>query len=161
MVDVDNPLRGDRELIRGEVNQATMRVRRVARRYRRVNMALLLLALVCGALSTALAGDAARGGRISSGVAQATTGRVPSELPRGWRNVCTVIAVLTFTATVVTGANSGLKIVEHQARSFACVGALDALQTELLRESVLRPDALDKAHAEFAAIRRQYAEYLL
>jgi hypothetical protein len=159
MSQADEALRKDRDILRTEIQNRIAGVQRAARRYRRLSTVLLLTAMLCGAVATALAGDAFRGGELAAGVAQTTTGRVPSDLPRGWRNVCGIIALLTLAGTIATGTNSVLKIEEHQTRAFACVGALDALQTELLREHVLERAVLDKASADLATIRRDYAQY--
>jgi acyl-CoA reductase-like NAD-dependent aldehyde dehydrogenase len=92
-------------------------------------------------------------------VAETTTGKVPSALPPGWRNVCGIIAALTLAGTLATGTNSVLKIADHQARTSASVGALAALQAALLHEGVLRPAALEKAKADLETIRLTYDEY--
>jgi hypothetical protein len=110
-------------------------------------------------MSTALAGEAARGGRLAASVAQTTTGRAPSELPRGWRNVCGIIAVLTLAGTLANGANSVFKLADHQARTAACVNALAALQADLLGEEAVRRAALDKARAGLDTVRLSYDEY--
>ena len=77
----------------------------------------------------------------------------------GWRNVCGVIAVLTFFGTLATGADSALKISERRAQAFACVGALEGLRASLLRESAVDRAEIDQASAELARVRREYSEY--
>jgi hypothetical protein len=152
-------LESDRERLIEHIRDAVQQVRRAARHYRRVSSALLLIGLLCGAVSTMLAGDAFRGGSVATRTAQATTGRVPAELAPGWRNLCGVIAVLTFAGTLATGTNSVLKLSEHQARTTACLTALAALQTELLDGSALQAAALTRAKAALDNIRIQYDEY--
>jgi hypothetical protein len=115
--------------------------------------------MICGAVATALAGDAFRGGPLAANVAETTTGKVPSALPPGWRNVCGIIAVLTLAGTLATGTNSVLKIADHQARTSGCVAALATLQSALFQESVLAPAALDRARADLETIRLTYDEY--
>jgi hypothetical protein len=154
----DEALRRDRDILRREIQDAIAAVRRTARRYRRVSSILVLTTMLTGALATALAGDAYSAGPLAANVAQSTTGKVPAELARGWRNVCGIIALLTLIGTVATGADSVLKIAEHRTKSFACVGALDGLQAALLREGVDRTN-LDRTNADLASIRREYAEY--
>jgi hypothetical protein len=110
--------------------------------------------MLCGAVSTVLAGDAFRGGQLAAKTAETTTGRVPAELARGWRNLCGIIAVLTLAGTLSTGTNSVLKLSEHQAQTRACLAALGTLQTALIEG-----DALDKATSTLESIRLQYDEY--
>ena len=161
MPDADEALRKDRDILRREIQDGISNVRRAARRYRRLSAVLLLTAMLCGALATVLAGDAFRGGRLAASTAQTTTGKVPSDLPRGWRNVCGIIALLTFIGTMATGTSSVLKITEHRTRVFVCVGALNALQADLLQEAEIHRAALNKVAAELAKARREYAEYFL
>lgn len=158
MAGLDQVLEQDRSRLQERIQESIRHVRRTARRYRRTSTALLLAGLLCGAASTALAGDAFRGGQLAAKTAQTTTGRVPSELPRGWRNVCGIIAVLTLAGTLSTGTNSILRLSEHQARTAACVAALGALQSDLFGDT-LREGALDKARHSLEAIRLTYDEY--
>ena len=151
-------LEQDRSRLQERIQDSIRQVRRTARRYRRTSTALLLAGLLCGAASTALAGDAFRGGQLAAKTAQTTTGRAPSELPRGWRNVCGIIAILTLAGTLSTGTNSILRLAEHQARTAACVAALGALQSDLFGDT-LREGALDKARHSLEAIRITYDEY--
>ena len=155
----DDGLRRDRDQLREEIERAIQQVRRSGRRYRRASMVLLLLGLICGTVSTALASDAFRGGRVAARTAEATTGRTPSELPRGWKNVCGIIAVLTLGGTLATGTNSALKLSDHQARTTACLIALAGLQAGLFDESAVRPGVLEKTQASLANIRLTYDEY--
>jgi hypothetical protein len=158
MAGLDQVLEQDRSRLQERIQESIRQVRRTARRYRRTSTALLLAGLLCGAASTALAGDAFRGGQLAAKTAQTTTGRAPSELPRGWRNVCGIIAILTLAGTLSTGTNSVLRLSEHQARTAACVAALGALQSDLFGD-VLREGALDKARHSLEAIRTTYDEY--
>ena len=155
----DDGLRRDRDQLREEIERAIQQVRRSGRRYRRASMVLLLIGLICGTVSTALASDAFRGGRVAARTAEATTGRTPSELPRGWRNLCGIIALLTLGGTLATGTNSALKLSDHQARTTACLVALAGLQAGLFDESAARPGALEKTQASLANIRLTYDEY--
>jgi hypothetical protein len=158
MAGLDQVLEQDRSRLQERIQESIRQVRRTARRYRRTSTALLLAGLLCGAVSTALAGDAFRGGQLAAKTAQTTTGRAPSELPRGWRNVCGIIAILTLAGTLSTGTNSILRLSEHQARTAACVAALGALQSDLFGDT-LREGALDKARHSLEAIRITYDEY--
>src|SRR5262245_13838137 len=124
MAGLDQVLEQDRSRLQERIQESIRQVRGAARRYRRTSTALLLAGLLCGAVSTALAGDAFRGGQLAAKTAQTTTGRAPSELPRGWRNVCGIIAILTLAGTLSTGTNSILRLSDHQARTAACVAAL-------------------------------------
>jgi hypothetical protein len=154
----DDGLHRDSDRLRDEINQAIQQVRRSARRYRRASTALLLVGMICGAASTVLAGDAFRGGRLAADTAEATTGRTPADLPRGWRNVCGIIAVLTLAGTLATGTNSVLKLADHQARTTACLGALAALQEGLFQGDVVQQN-VEKTRAGLSTIRLTYDEY--
>lgn len=157
----DNELRRDRDLLRQEIDRSVVAVRQAARRYRRTASILLLVAITAGGLATLLAGDAFRGGQLAANVAETSTGITPSPMARGWRNVCGAIAILTFIGTVATGADSALKISERRTQVFACAGALEALQTTLLRESTVSRDELDDTRLELARVRREYSEYFV
>jgi hypothetical protein len=154
MAAVDNALQHDRDRLHERIQESIRQVRRASRRYRRISTTLLLTGMLCGAVSTVLAGDAFRGGQLAAKTAETTTGRVPAELARGWRNLCGIIAVLTLVGTLSTGTNSVLRLAEHQARTTACLAALGTLQTDLFEE-----DALDKARSALETIRLQYDEY--
>ena len=156
---IDESLQFDRDRLRDEIERAIQQVRRSGRRYRRASMLLLLTGLLCGTVSTALASDAFRGGRLSARTAEATTGRTPAALAPGWRNVCGIIAALTLAGTLATGTNSVLKLSEHQARTTACLGALAALQAGLFEEGAGRQSVLDKTKASLATVRLTYDEY--
>ena len=151
-------LESDRERLLVHIRDAVQQVRRAGRRYRRISTTLLLIGLLCGAASAMLAGDAFRGGVVAARTAEATTGRVPTELARGWRNLCGVIAVLTLAGTLATGTNSVLRLAEHQARTTACLAALGALQADLSADA-LQPAALSKGKSALENIRIQYDEY--
>src|SRR2546423_14795128 len=84
------------------IQESIQQVRRAARRYRRTSTTLLLAGLLCGAVSTALAGDAFRGGHLAAKTPQTTTGRGPPEPPRGWRNFSGIIALLHLAAKLST-----------------------------------------------------------
>lgn len=129
--------------------------------YRRSNTILLLIAVIFGLMATALAADSAKAGElIAKPVAEATTGKVPSDLPKGWRNVCGLIAAFTFAGTLANGLTTALRIAEHQSKAMTCVGLIDGLKTELLAESGLHRESLEKARADLARIVREYPEYL-
>jgi len=159
MAAVENGLRHDRDQLLAHIQDSVQQVRRSARRYRRISTVLLLIGMVCGAASTVLAGDAFRGGQLAAKTAQTTTGRAPAALAPGWRNVCGIIAALTFAGTLATGTNSVLKLAEHQAQTKACLAALGSLQTGLYQTETLRPTALDQAQSALESIRVQYDEY--
>ena len=154
------PIQRDREALRGELRKALLTVNKNARRYRRLNTIFLIIGMIFGLLSTALAADASRGGKvIAADVAEATTGKVPSDLPPGWRNTCALIAVFGLIGTAATAINTVLKISEHKAKVFVCAGRLDSLLTDLIPESNLRRPVLEKVTTELAKLQSDYAEY--
>ena len=159
MAGVDSALQHDRDRLLERIQESVSQVRRAARRYRRISTALLLVGMLCGAVSTALAGDAFRGGPLAAKTAETTTGKVPAELARGWRNLCGIIAGLTLAGTLATGTNSVLKLADHQAQTRACLSALGSLQTDLYQDDSLRPASLDKARSTLETIKVQYDEY--
>jgi len=150
----DSAPQQDRDRLSERIQESIRQVRRAARRYRRISTALLLTGMLCGAASTVLAGDAFRGGRLAAKTAEGTTGRVPAELARGWRNLCGIVAALTLAGTLATGTNSVLRLAEHQARTTACLAALGTLQNELFQQ-----DAIDKVKGALETVRLQYDEY--
>jgi hypothetical protein len=154
MTAVDEALQHERDRLQERIQESVRHVRRASRRYRRISTTLLLTGMLCGAVSTALAGDAFRGGQLAARTAEATTGKVPAELARGWRNLCGVVAILTLVGTLATGTNSVLRLADHQSRTTACLAALGSVQTGLF-EAV----ALDKAKSALETIRVQYDEY--
>jgi hypothetical protein len=153
-------VRADRTAFRVELDRRLAIVTRKARRYRYWNVALLLIAVVFGLVAAGLAADSARDGKIiAKPVAEATTGVAPSDLPKGWRNVCGLIAVFTLIGTAATGISNGLKVSEHQTKAFVCAGALDALLTDLLPESADHKQALEKIEGELSKLLKEYPEY--
>ncbi len=153
-------LEREQDLLRADLREALAAVNRRARRYRRLNGVLVVVALLCGALVTLLGADAARGGtRVAERVAEATTGRTPPPLGPGWRNVCGVMAVLAFVGTVATGLNSGFKVSDHNARALACAGGLNALLIETTGITGGAPATLERARAELARAHREYPEF--
>jgi hypothetical protein len=154
-------VRTDRNAFRMELDRRLALVTRKARRYRYWNVALLLIAVLFGLVAAALAADSARNGNIiAKPVAEATTGVTPSDLPKGWRNVCGLIAVFTLIGTAATGISNALKVSEHQTKAFVCAGALDALLTDLLPESADHKHTLEKIEGELSKLLKEYAEYL-
>jgi hypothetical protein len=153
-------VRMDRDAFRQELDRRLTIVTHKARRYRYWNAALLLIAVLFGLLAAALAADSARDGTvIAKSVAEATTGNKPSDLPRGWRNVCGLIAVFTLIGTAATGISNAMKISEHQTKAFVCAGALDALLTDLLPDSADHKQALERIEAELSKLLKDYPEY--
>ncbi|MDQ3774221.1 MAG: hypothetical protein M3461_07580 [Pseudomonadota bacterium] len=153
-------LRSDREALRKELAERLVKVNKNARRYRRLNTAMLVISLLFGLLAATLAGDSAVGGKTIAGpVAEATTGKTPSELPKGWRNVCGLIALFTLIGTAATGVNNVLKIAEHRAKAFVCAGVLDGLRTNLLIDSRVQQKTIEKAKADLSTLLREYPEY--
>jgi hypothetical protein len=154
-------LQEDRKTLIEQLDYRLHTANRKALRYRRQNTFLLLIAVVFGLLATALAADSAKGGNLTAKpVAQATTGKVPSELPQGWRNVCGLIAFFTFAGTLATGISTALKMSEHQSKAMTCAGLVDGLKTELSTESGLRRESLDKIRLDLARIVREFPDYL-
>jgi hypothetical protein len=153
-------LQREQEMLRASLQEALGAVNRRARYYRRLNVALILVAVLSGATVTLLGADAARGGtRVAQRVAEGTTGKTPAPLGQGWRNVCAIMAILAFLGTVSTGVNGGLKVTERNVRAFACAGVLDGLLIELPGAASLGRPVLDRTRAELARIRREYAEF--
>ena len=154
-------LQEDRQILNEQLGYRLTMANRRARRYRRDNTVLLLIAVIFGLLATTLAADSAKGGEfIAKPMAEATTGKAPSELPRGWRNVCGLIAMFTFAGTLATGINTALRITEHHSKAMTCAGLIDGLKTELMTEASLRRESLEKARADLARIVSEYPEYL-
>ena len=90
-------------------------------------------------------------------VAKAATGNEPSTLPKGWKVVCGVIAVVSLIGTVSQGIHSLLKIAEHQTKALNCAGKLDALIIELASP---RREIVEKVRNEYANLLKEYPEYV-
>ncbi|MBI5558369.1 MAG: hypothetical protein HY885_12105 [Deltaproteobacteria bacterium] len=151
----------DRQRLREELTMRVLVARKKARRYRIWNYTLLVAALIFGLMATALAADSAKGGKMVAGpVAEATTGKPPAELPKGWRNVCGLIALFTLLGTTASGVHTSLKIAEHQSRATRCLGLLDSLSAELVPDASARREILERVSGDFAGIVKDYADYL-
>jgi hypothetical protein len=150
----------EQDLLRSDLRRALTDVNGRARRYRRLNMALVLVTILSGATVTLIGADAARGGtHVAQRVAESTTGNTPPPLGRGWRNVCGLMAILAFVGTIASGVNTGLKVAERNVRAFACAGVIDGLLTELPGAASAGRPVLDRARGELARVRREYPEF--
>ncbi len=148
----------DFQLLRQDVKTRLEMVNRNARRYHRMHTSLVILTLVCGILATTLAADSAMDTKVAAPVvAKVATGNEPSTLPKGWKVVCGVIAVISLVGTVSQGIHSLLKIAEHQAKALNCAGKLDALTVELTSP---RREIIDKVKTDYANILREFPEYV-
>jgi hypothetical protein len=153
-------LQGEQELLRRHLKEALEAVDRRARRYRRIDTVLVIVALMSGALVTLLGADAATGGtRVAQRVAETSTGRTPPPLGPGWRNVCGLMAIIAFAGTVATGLNSGLKVADGNARAFACAGVLNSLLIETTGLANLGPSGLERIRTELARTHREYPQF--
>ena len=153
-------LQREQELLREDLRDALAAVNRRARFYRRMNVTLVLVAVLSGAAVTLLGADLFRGGtRVALRLAENSTSKTPPPLGPGWRNVCGLMALLAFVGTVSTGINGGLKVTERNVRAFACAGVLDGLLIELPGATSLGRPVLDRTRAELARVRREYAEF--
>ncbi|MDN5850352.1 MAG: hypothetical protein L0H63_12080 [Nitrococcus sp.] len=147
-------------MLRKELSERLNKVNKNARRYRRLNVAMLVISLLFGLIAATLAGDSAFGGKTIAGpVAEAITGETPSELPKGWQNVCGLIALFTLIATASTGLNNVLKISDHRTMAFVCAGILDGLRAQVLIDSRVKQKTMEQVEAELSKLLRDYPEY--
>jgi hypothetical protein len=131
-----------------------------AKRYRRLDLALLIASIVCGLVATSLAADAAKGGSVAAeAVAASTTGKTPAPMGAGWRNLCGIVAACTFLGTLASALNSGLKLAEHRAQAMTCAGRLDALHAELIAAGE-NTATMKTVKDEFLRVLRDYPQYL-
>src|SRR5690242_4600968 len=94
----------DFRMLRNDVTTRLELVNRNALRYHRLHTSLVILTLICGILATTLAADSAMDTKVAANVvAKAATGNTPTTLPKGWRVVCGVIAVISPIDTVSQG----------------------------------------------------------
>ncbi|HEX9107851.1 MAG TPA: hypothetical protein VF832_11495 [Longimicrobiales bacterium] len=151
----------ERTSLERELTTRLTQANRYALRYRRTNNLLLLLGIVLGLAATAFAGDAFRGSKaLATPVVEATTpAPVPADLPKGWRNVCGLVALMTLLATIANAVNAGLKTSEHQARATACAGAVDALRTQVALGGEITGKRLEEIRGELTRLLRDYAEF--
>lgn len=150
----------DRDQLLSDVKMGLSTVNVSAIKYRRFHTTLAFCTIVSGLFATLLAGDSARNGKVLAGnTAKLATGKAPSDLPKGWRIVCGVIAVCTLLSTAAASIDKLLKIAEHRSKAITCAGAVDSLRVTL--ESTARPtrETIDDSRAEYAKLRSDYAEY--
>lgn len=153
-------IQNDRKHLINDINQSLTKVNNHAIRYRKTHTLLAVCTIVLGLFATLLAGDSARSGDILAGnTAKIATGNTPTELPRGWRIVCGVIAVCTFLSTAAAGIDRVLRITDHRANAMACAGQMDGLRTELETNSKPTGEQIANARDTYINLRRQYAEY--
>ena len=99
-------LQEDTNVLRDEVKRGLSTVNLNARRYQRLHISLVILKLMFGVFATILAGDSALGtNKVAEPVAQAATGKTPSELPKGWKIVCGLIFTCSLIATIAEGVH--------------------------------------------------------
>lgn len=153
-------LQEDCDELRLEIQERLAMVNKNARRYRRLNTIFLIAALLFGLSASAIAGDAAgEVNLLAAPIAQATTNKKPERLAKGWRNVCGVVATLTFIGTAATGLNRVLKITDHRSKAFVCLGTLDSLEAMLMLDSDVQSEAITKVRLELAQLLKTYPEY--
>ena len=143
-----------------ELRASIQIVNQRARRYRTWHMLLLLVSLVGGLLTTALAGESAMGGKKLPEIAVAlTSGGSLSDLAPHWRVVCGVVALVNLLATGSTAAVNLFKIAERRTEATLCVGALEALRVELATNTHLDEATVDEVRADYVKLLKQYSEY--
>lgn len=153
-------LQEDCDELRLEIQERLATVNHNARRYRRINTAFLVISLLFGLSATAIAGDAAgQSNIVAAPIAQMTTSKKPERLAQGWRNVCGLVATLTFLGTAATGLNRVLKITDHRSKSFTCLGTLDSLEAMLMLDADVQPETLAQVRLELAQLLKNYPEY--
>ncbi|WP_375771830.1 hypothetical protein NR798_13355 [Archangium gephyra] len=149
-----------RETVRNVVDEHLIRVNAAARRYRKLNTVLLLIAVIFGGMGSLFAGVVAAGGGPAKGVTKAVTGTEPkTELPEAWRKMCLWIAVLTGIGTVSAGTNGQLKSAQQQSRAMTCAGLLDSLKLELLVGAHFTEEDLNRIRENLSKVLREYPEY--
>jgi hypothetical protein len=153
-------LQEDCEELRQEIQERLATVNKNARRYRKLNTVFLIISLLFGLSATTIAGDAAgQTNIVAAPIAQITTNKKPQQLAQGWRNVCNVVATLTFLGTAATGLNRVLKITDHRSKSFVCLGTLDSLEAMLMLDADVQPEAIAQVRLELAQLLKNYPEY--
>lgn len=101
------------------VEQELGKVERRVRMYRVQNTYLVVGGLIASTLATLLAGGTAAGGAAFA------------KQIGGWRLMCTIVAVASGAAAVVSGLHDRLKIGDHLANAMACSAQLGALKFSL------------------------------
>nr|QKW93650.1 hypothetical protein [Vitiosangium cumulatum] len=153
-------LEEQRGAVRNVVDEHLLKVNGAARRYRKLNTVLLLIAVIFGGVGTLFAGVVAAGGGPAKGVTKAVTGEEPkSELPETWRKMCLWIAVLTGIGTLSSGMNGQLRIAEQQSRAMACAGHLDSLKLDLLVDTDFTEEDLNRIKDNLSKVLREYPDY--
>ena len=152
----------DRQVLRDEIERRLHNAAGAARRYRRWNVVLLGLGITLGLAASALAGNAALGGKALAQPAAAAVhpGAHLGDLAPGWRYVCGIIGAFTFLGTLANALASGFKVAEGEARARAAAGSLDALRGRLLTSGSLRAHDVEETRQAFAKVLTDYAAYV-
>jgi len=152
----------DRQVLKSEIERRLGSAAAAARRYRRWNVTLMALGITLGLAASALAGNAALGGKslVQPAAAAVKPGVHLSDLAPGWRYVCGLIGVLTFLGTLANALGSGFKVAEGEARARAAAGSLAALRTRLLGSGPMRTRDVEEAREALAKVLIEYAPYV-
>lgn len=157
MADLLEEQRGN---VRNVVDEHLLRVNGAARRYRKLNTVLLLVAVSFGGVGTLLAGVIAAGGGPAKSITKVVTGDEPkTELPETWRKMCLWVAVFTGIGTLSAGMNGQFKIAEQQSRAMTCAGFLDSLKLELLVDTEFTEEDLNRIKEDLSKVLREYPDY--
>ena len=152
----------DRQVLRSEIERRLSSASAAARRYRRWNIALMVVGITLGLAASALAGNAALGGKsLTQPAAAALKPDVHlGDLATGWRYVCGLIGALTFLGTLANALGTGFKVAESESRARAAAGSLAALRTRLLSTGPVRTRDVEEAREALARVLIDYAPYV-
>ncbi len=120
-----------REAVLTQVQQSLGQAQSHAKRFRKWDVALLLVSIVLGTLTTVLAG-----GTAASGDAAAA-------MLGGWRLVCLVVAVLAAAGTIAGALHQSFRVTDRLSEAVTCVAKLQSLQLALSMTDVDARDAAE------------------
>lgn len=91
---------------------------------------LSIISIVCGALATVLAGGAVAGGKPAL------------DALGGWKILCSIVAVLTASATAASSLHKSMRVSDRVANAEKCIARLRALDAALVTGGLPPDEAL-------------------
>lgn len=105
-----------REEILKLVREGIYKTESYAKKYKKLDMWLLITSIVLSTLATVLAGGTAAGGKPVM------------EALGGWRVVCSIVAAFTAVGTISSTLHKAFQVTNHLAAAVACISKLKSLE---------------------------------
>jgi hypothetical protein len=120
-----------RDELLGTVRDALRRAEFYYIKTRRWDTRLLIMSIICGALTTVLAGGTVIGGKPAL------------DAVGGWRILCSIVAMLTASGTVAGALHKSFQITTRLSNAEKCVARLRALDIAITASDLSTADALE------------------